>query len=71
MAKGRLSFLIDRCKACGLCIEFCPKNVLAFDMDTINPLGYHPVALIQADGCTGCGICGLMCPDLVIEVERE
>ena len=71
MAKGRLGFYHDRCKACGLCIEFCPRGLLGFDVDTINVLGYHPVILTDNEGCTGCGICALMCPDLVIEVERE
>lgn len=71
MAKGRVSFRADRCKACGLCVEFCPKGVLGFDNHTMNIMGYHPVILLEKDGCTGCGICGLMCPDLVIQVEKE
>lgn len=71
MARGRLHFAHDRCKACGLCIEFCPRQLLAFDLLSINVLGYHPVALQEPDGCTGCALCALMCPDLVIEVERE
>lgn len=71
MARGRVIFSADRCKACGLCVEFCPKNILVFDDHTINILGFHPVMLLQPDECTGCGICGLMCPDLVIQVERE
>lgn len=71
MARGRVIFLADRCKACGLCVEFCPKNIMVFDDDTINALGFHPVKLVKPDECNGCGICGLMCPDLVIEVGRE
>lgn len=71
MAKGKLYFDTDRCKACGLCISFCPRDVLGFDNNTINSLGYHPVNIVKKDDCNGCGICALMCPDLVIEVERE
>ncbi len=71
MARGKVHFLIDRCKACGLCIEFCPTDVLGFDENTINDLGYHPVTALRAQLCSGCAVCGLVCPDLVIEVERE
>lgn len=71
MAKGILSFHMDRCKACELCIHFCPKNILGLDKSVINALGYHPVTAINPESCTGCGTCALICPDLVIEVERE
>jgi 2-oxoglutarate ferredoxin oxidoreductase subunit delta len=71
MAKGKVSFFVEECKACGLCIHFCPKDVLGLDMEQINAQGYHPVTDLLPDSCTGCGICALMCPDLVIEVERE
>lgn len=71
MAKGRVSFNDDRCKACELCIVFCPKNVIAIDKERINSLGYHPAGVANADDCTGCAICARMCPDLVIEVEKE
>ena len=71
MAKGRVSFHTDRCKACGICIEFCNKEILGLDNNTINMLGYHPVTVLEPEVCNGCGICALMCPDLVITVERE
>ncbi|MCD4721103.1 MAG: 4Fe-4S binding protein, partial [Desulfobacula sp.] len=34
MGKGKtIKHLIDKewCKGCGICIHFCPKNVLEFD----------------------------------------
>lgn len=71
MAKGRIRIISDRCKACGLCVHFCPKGILGFDEHTINSLGYHPVTILNHEECTGCGTCALMCPDVVIEVERE
>lgn len=71
MAKGRVHFFSEECKACELCVHFCPKDVLGLDMANINTLGYHPVTAVLPDNCTGCGICALMCPDMVIVVERE
>jgi 2-oxoglutarate ferredoxin oxidoreductase subunit delta len=71
MAKGRVHFGTERCKACELCVYFCPTDVLGLDISNLNILGYHPVAALRPQNCTGCGICALMCPDLVITVERE
>jgi 2-oxoglutarate ferredoxin oxidoreductase subunit delta len=58
------------CKGCELCVEACPKNVLALDLDRLTPKGYHPVRLV-AEGCTGCNICAVICPDAAITVFRE
>lgn len=32
----------DRCKGCGLCVEFCPFGHLHLD-EELNLAGYHPV----------------------------
>lgn len=71
MARGSVSFRTERCKACELCVKYCPQDTLALDKTNINPMGYHPITVARADSCNGCGICAMMCPDLVITVERE
>lgn len=71
MARGRLTFNKEFCKACELCIKFCTNDVLGLDKGYINSSGYHPVSAINLDKCNGCGTCALMCPDIVIMVERE
>lgn len=71
MAKGRVSFRTQRCKACELCVKFCPQHSLALDKTMINSSGYHPITVVKPESCIGCGICAMMCPDLVIAVERE
>lgn len=71
MAKGKVHFDTERCKACELCVYFCPKDVLGIDTGILNELGYHPAGAVVPESCTGCGVCALMCPDLVITVERE
>lgn len=63
-----LNIASERCKACGLCIDVCPKHVLALDESCVNELGYHPVRLIDAATCTSCALCARICPDVVFTV---
>jgi 2-oxoglutarate ferredoxin oxidoreductase subunit delta len=58
----------DRCKGCGLCVDICPKHVLELDPGILNPLGYHPVRLMDASACTSCALCARICPDAVYAV---
>ena len=68
--KGRVDVDEKFCKACELCVQACPQDVLALSASRINTRGYHPVELIQA-GCTGCGICAIVCPEAALAVYRE
>ncbi|HET7168271.1 MAG TPA: 4Fe-4S dicluster domain-containing protein [Candidatus Limnocylindrales bacterium] len=63
-----LDIAADRCKGCGLCLDVCPHHVLEADLGVVNPLGYHPVRLIDAAGCTSCALCARICPDAVFSV---
>lgn len=49
------------CKGCGICVEFCPGDVLGLVKERIRVL--HP------EKCTGCGQCELRCPDYAIWLE--
>ena len=51
----------EHCKGCGLCVQSCPKEVLAL-LSSFNSRGYHPAHYI-GDGCTGCGMCFYACPE--------
>ena len=57
------------CKGCEMCVNACPKHIIALDTQKINPKGYHPAKLMQPDQCTGCKSCATMCPDVAITVE--
>src|ERR1700741_1467297 len=59
--RGLLRVNQDECKGCGLCIESCPKKVIALK-DQLNHYGY-PTAAYTGSGCTTCGICFLACPE--------
>ena len=65
VAKGRVSIVVERCKACGFCVEFCPTHVLALS-SAFNSKGYHPPHVVQPEKCSGCDLCGMYCPDFAI-----
>jgi len=52
------------CKSCGVCVAFCPKNVLFLDES-----GKANVKDIEA--CVGCRLCEIRCSDFAIEVGGE
>lgn len=54
----------DWCKGCGICMHFCPGQVLELD-DEDKAVAARP------EDCIGCGQCERMCPDLAIEIETE
>lgn len=51
------------CKGCGICVAFCPKNVLDLVDGIIN--------IKDIDACIQCGQCELRCPDYAIWLEEE
>ena len=65
VAKGRVSVVVERCKACGFCVEFCPSHVLALS-SAFNSKGYHPPHVVHPEKCSGCDLCGMYCPDFAI-----
>jgi len=58
------SISIDQalCKQCGICVSFCPKQVLASD-------GNGDVEVANLEACTGCLLCELLCPELAVSVD--
>lgn len=56
----------EKCKACYLCINECPKKLLKVSSQT-NNLGNKIVEFVDPDkSCLGCAMCAQRCPDLAI-----
>ena len=51
------------CKGCGICVRFCPEQVLASDSDG-KAFARDP------DKCIGCRLCEFRCPDLAITIQE-
>ena len=60
----------ERCKACNLCVDACPKNVIEVG-DDFNRKGYQYVIPARNEDCIGCRQCATVCPDVVITVFKE
>ena len=54
----------DWCKACGICIAFCPAEVFE-ESETGTPVIKNP------DACTGCRFCEFHCPDFAISIHDK
>jgi 2-oxoglutarate ferredoxin oxidoreductase subunit delta len=54
----------DWCKACGICIAFCPANVFEKN-DRGMPHIKNP------DACNGCRFCEFHCPDFAISIQER
>ncbi len=53
------------CKGCGICIAFCPKQVLGLDDN-------DKIEMLDPENCIKCGQCELRCPDFAIYLgEKE
>jgi 2-oxoglutarate ferredoxin oxidoreductase subunit delta len=52
------------CKGCGICVAFCPKNVLELGED-------EKVTAPREADCIYCGMCELRCPDFAIQSHTE
>ncbi|MCF8045649.1 MAG: 4Fe-4S binding protein [Desulfarculaceae bacterium] len=51
----------DWCKGCGICVHFCPKQVLELDER-------EKAVARRLEDCISCRLCELRCPDLAIEI---
>ena len=70
---GELHILVERCKGCQFCVEYCPRGVLDMSED-FNNKGYHYPVAENDPACVNCRLCEMLCPEFAIfclEVEEE
>jgi 2-oxoglutarate ferredoxin oxidoreductase subunit delta len=66
----KVTFIEERCKGCGLCVNVCPKHIIKMSEQNLNEKGYHPAEVTDMEQCIGCAFCATICPDCVIIVEK-
>lgn len=67
----------EKCKACGKCIEVCPKKLISlipYDAKfavACSSTDKGPVTMKACEtGCIGCGICVKNCPVQAVTVSK-
>jgi 2-oxoglutarate ferredoxin oxidoreductase subunit delta len=68
-APGEIHVIRERCKGCGYCVEFCPRDVLRESAD-YNRRGYHFPEVQRSADCAECHFCELLCPEFAIFVVK-
>lgn len=66
--KVNIHIIEERCRGCGFCIEFCPRNVLERS-EEYTSRGYHPPKVVRIEDCAMCRLCERICPDFAIFLE--
>ena len=68
---------IEKCKACGQCVDVCPKNLIELvpyskrHKVRCNSKDKGPVTMKKCKlGCIGCSLCVKECPQEAIKVEN-
>ncbi len=65
---GQIHIDKERCKGCGFCAEFCPREVLRMSSE-LSPKGYNFAVVDDESKCLACGFCELICPEFAIKVS--
>lgn len=64
---GKVYIDKERCKGCGFCVEFCPREVLKMSLE-LSPKGYNLAVVDDESKCLACGFCELLCPEFAVKV---
>ncbi|MFH1681813.1 MAG: 4Fe-4S dicluster domain-containing protein [Candidatus Eisenbacteria bacterium] len=67
--RGEIHILVEQCKGCAYCVEYCPLDVLRMSA-LFNLKGYHPPEVARADDCVACRLCETICPEFSIFITE-
>jgi 2-oxoglutarate ferredoxin oxidoreductase subunit delta len=62
-APPRIEVKVSWCKGCGLCVEYCNRDVLV--MEGVVP------RVVNAEKCSRCLQCEAICPDFAIRISDD
>ena len=66
----RIEVDVNRCKACYLCVNACPKKCLG-KSTVISKKGYFPAEMQRPQDCIGCKMClKVGCPAIMIKEKK-
>jgi 2-oxoglutarate ferredoxin oxidoreductase subunit delta len=68
--KGTIHIDKSRCKGCGFCVEYCPRDVLELS-EEYNQKGYHPPHVKDEPNCCYCQLCEAICPEFALFVTLK
>jgi len=63
--KDSVKLLVNEkwCKGCGICVCYCPKNVLQVKKGKVE--------IVDIEACIKCGLCEQRCPDYAIYLKED
>ena len=65
---GQIHINKERCKGCGYCVDFCPRDALKMSNE-LNTRGYLLPMVDDETKCSACGYCEAICPEFAIKVS--
>ena len=69
--RAEIRIIKERCRGCGFCIDFCPKDVLESSKE-LNQKGAYPPKVVDETRCMLCNFCQTICPDVAIfTIKKE
>jgi 2-oxoglutarate ferredoxin oxidoreductase subunit delta len=61
---------VTKCKACDICVSYCPAGVLSMRQEPSSLLGAI-IDIVAPESCIGCTDCEIHCPDFAIHVADK
>jgi 2-oxoglutarate ferredoxin oxidoreductase subunit delta len=71
--RGRVTVIVERCKGCEFCVQYCPRFVLQLSRE-FNAKGYHYPEVREGMQCVNCRFCEILCPEFAIfsqEIDKD